>query len=54
MGLRQMLPVQTKRTLFTICAARERAHLQPRIEQSQVNREPVKQPTTMLVAKHWP
>ena len=38
MGLRQMFPVQTKRTLFTIRAARERAHLQPRIEQSQVNR----------------
>src|SRR6266487_2679036 len=37
-GLRQMFPVQTKRTLFTICAARERAHLQPRIERSQVNR----------------
>src|SRR5712691_9519836 len=38
MGLRQMLPVQTKRTLFTMDAA-ARAHAnQPKIEKGQVNR----------------
>src|SRR6202790_5004218 len=36
MGLRQMLPVQTKRTLFTM-NARQRTQNQPRIEQGQVN-----------------
>ena len=36
MGLRQIFPVQTKRTLFTKRCARERA-FQPRSEEGQVN-----------------
>src|SRR5580700_5545450 len=36
-GLRQILPVQTKRTLFTIQTARASATPNPRVEPVQVN-----------------
>src|SRR5437773_2362822 len=37
MGLRHILPVQTKRMLFTILTARASARFQPKIEPLQVN-----------------
>jgi len=37
MGLRQMLPVQTKRTLFTMGASRQRTRRKRKVEAGQVN-----------------
>jgi hypothetical protein len=36
-GLRQIFPVQTKRTLFTIAHGADRGQIQVKIEQNQVN-----------------